>query len=59
MKIIIKPTAPPHYGIAHNKVSVEHPSDDLTLDEVMELVAGALKAYGFNAQMVDEAIPPR
>ena len=59
MKITIEPTHKGSGPEAHCTVTVEQPHDDMTLDDALELVAAALKAYGYADESVNEAIPPR
>jgi hypothetical protein len=59
MKITIEPTHKGKGPEAHRTVTVEQPHDDMTLDDALDLVAAALKAYGYVDESVNEAIPPR
>jgi 20S proteasome alpha/beta subunit len=59
MKITIEPTHKGSGPEAHCTVTVEQPHDDMTLDDALDLVAAALKAFGYHSASVDEAIPPR
>ena len=59
MKITIEPTHKGNGPDAHRTVTVEQPHDDMTLDDALDLVASALKAWGYHAESVDEAIPPQ
>jgi hypothetical protein len=59
MKITIEPTHKGNGPDAHCTVTVEHPHDDVNIDDTMDLVAAALKAYGYADESVNEAIPPR
>jgi len=59
MKITIEPTHKGRGKDAHRTITVEHPHDDVNIDDAMELVAAALKAYGYGDESVNEAIPPR
>jgi hypothetical protein len=59
MKITIEPTHKGNGPDAHRTVTVEQPHDDMTLDDALDLVASALKAYGYPDEGVNEAIPPR
>lgn len=53
MRITIEPT-----GIDPNRVSVvvAMKSDDLSIDETVRLIKGALVAWGFTEETVDEAM---
>lgn len=57
MKITIEPTQTEQTTPYHT-VILSHPSDYLPFDEALELVARALKAWGYPPGLVDEAIPP-
>jgi hypothetical protein len=59
MKITIEPTHKGKGPDAHRTVAVEIPYDDVNIDTALELVAAALKAYGYADESVNEAIPPR
>lgn len=59
MRITIEPTHPPQGQLAQHKVVLDHPNDELRLEDALDLIAAALKAYGFPQESVDEAIPPR
>ena len=59
MKITIEPTHKGRGKDAHRTVTVELPYDDVNIDDTMDLVAAALKAYGYADESVNEAIPPR
>jgi len=59
MKITIEPTHKGNGPDAQRRVTVEQPHDDMTLDDALDLVAAALKAYGYADESVNEAIPPR
>ena len=59
MKITIEPTHKGRGKDASRTVTVEDPHDDVNIDAAMELVAAALKAYGYADESVNEAIPPR
>jgi hypothetical protein len=59
MKITIEPTHKGRGKDAHRTVTVECPHDDVNIDYALELVAAALKAYGYADESVNEAIPPR
>ena len=57
MRITIEPTEvnPAHLSseCLNHKVVVEHPRDDLGFYTALELIASALKAYGYSSQTVD------
>lgn len=57
MKITLEPTEE-HRDIPYTTVILSQPSDDLPFAEALELVARALKAWGYPPELVDEAIPP-
>lgn len=59
MKITIEPTDKPDGDATrvHHKVSLEHPYDHLDMDEIIPLIRGALVAYGFHLDTVNEYIP--
>ena len=59
MKITIEPTHKSRGAEASRTVTVENPHDDMAIDDALELVAAALKAYGYADESVNEAIPPR
>lgn len=52
MKITIEPSDRDAWGrtadCIHSKITIEHPYDDLSLDDAMRLVQQALLAYGFS-----------
>lgn len=49
MEITIKPTTDQtHLKVQNHGVSIIHPSDDLNLDEVVDLINAAVRAYGFS-----------
>ena len=56
MKITIEPTGDqsgrPDDEV-HSRVTVEHISDDMDIHGVMDLVRGALLAWGFSEKTVD------
>lgn len=58
MRIIIEPTTPQDTSLPpdckSHRVVIEHPSDDLGIDHVVELVKYALVAYGFGEKTVNE-----
>lgn len=51
MKIILKPSSK---DTAYHTVSIERISDDLKIEEVMDLVKAAVVAWGFNVETVRE-----
>ena len=51
MKITLKPSSK---DTAYNSVTIENPSDELNLQETMDLVKAALVAWGFNVETVKE-----
>lgn len=55
MKITIEPTNE-NLGRAP-KVSLELPSDDTVVEDAIELVVGALVAYGYHPDSIKEYIP--
>jgi hypothetical protein len=61
MKITIEPTRKGNglHPMAYRTVTVEETSDGMSLDDALELMAAALKAFGYPSASVDEAIPPR
>jgi len=59
MKITIEPTHKGRGKDAQRRVTVELPYDDVNIDDALDLVAAALKAYGYADESVNEAIPPR
>ena len=59
MKITIEPTRTGSVENSARTVAVEIPYDDVGIETALELVAAALKAYGYFGASVDEAIPPR
>jgi hypothetical protein len=59
MKITIAPTRTGSGENAARTVAVEVPYDDVGIETALELVAAALKAYGYADESVNEAIPPR
>lgn len=55
MKITLEPTQDQaERGHPFHKVIIEHPHDDLSLDETIQLVGAVLAAYGFTQQCVNE-----
>ena len=64
MKITIAPSfTQDHYAgdprMMQQTVVIEVPSDDIGLDQAVELMGRALKAYGFPAEAVDQWIEPQ
>lgn len=53
MRITIEPTSTMVEHGQHT-VRVEHPSDELNLDEVIHLVSSAIVCYGFSKAGVQE-----
>ena len=60
MKITITPSHKPEIGqsasAVHTEVSIEHPYDDLSLDEVLSLMKGALRAWGYSEKGLAERL---
>lgn len=61
MKITITPTEASNEGDPnrwmHSTVSIDHPKDEHTIDEVIELlVIPALVAWGFSEASIDKAL---
>lgn len=55
MKVIIKPTVERELTQEQSpKVSIESISDDLTCEEVVNMFRGALIAYGYHEDVVNE-----
>lgn len=56
MKITLEPTENQKEDkYPHSKIMIEHPCDDLTLDEVMDsLIKPALIAYSYSEETVDK-----
>lgn len=50
MKISIEPT---RGGKFYNSVAISHPSDDLSIDEMTNLLRAALLAWGYQPDTVD------
>jgi hypothetical protein len=59
MKITIEPAHKGKGPYEGRTVTVEDLHDSMSLDDALELVAAALKAYGYADESVNEAIPPR
>lgn len=53
MKIILEPT---EHKTQH-RVIIQHQSDELDIKEVAVLIRGALVAYGFHSDNVNEILP--
>lgn len=60
MRITLTPTNPPVIGKSadsiHSCITVEHPYDDLNIDETVTLIKSALCAWGFSEKTVDDCI---
>lgn len=58
MRIIIEPTTKQEEysepDCMNHRVVIEHPSDDLGIDYIVELFKSALVAYGFAEKTVNE-----
>ena len=54
MRITIEPTGinPSPLGAAYHKVAIEHPSDELDIDEMIRLISTAVVAFGFHENTV-------
>lgn len=56
MRITLEPTTPPRTGLEANevnhKVVIEHPHDELNIDETIRLISTAVVAYGFHEDAV-------
>lgn len=64
MKITITPTRHPDHHAGDPRqlqqtVTVEVPSDDIGIDQAIELVRNALIAYGYQKEVVDQYIEPQ
>jgi len=56
MRITIEPSAGgDQWEVAQHKVVIEHPSDEVGLNEALELLTGALRAYGYFLNELVEA----
>lgn len=51
MKITLSPTSK---DAAYHAVSIERPSDDLNIEETIDLIKAGLVAWGFNVETVNE-----
>ena len=60
MKLILEPSAPDakfrSQDCAHLRIEIEHPSDDLAIDTVVDMVRGLLLAAGYAPRTVDGAL---
>ena len=54
MKITLEPTEKTDKKPYHSTVSISVADDDLNLEEVIEMVKGALIAFGYSADSVKE-----
>ena len=54
MRIVLEPTGvnPTPIGAVYHKVVIEHPSDDLDIDETIRLISKAVVAFGFHENTV-------
>jgi len=51
MKITIAPTSTEK---GYRTVTVEEPSDDLAIDDLMTLIEGAVLAFGYHQNTIDD-----
>lgn len=57
MKITIEPSQDQrNETYPYSKVTIDHPSDDLHISDVVELLSKSLLAWGFHKETVDEAL---
>lgn len=54
MRIVLEPTGvnPTLLGAVYHKVVIEHPSDELDIDEMIRLISTAVVAFGFHENTV-------
>jgi hypothetical protein len=55
MKITLEPSVnAQNWNLPQHKVVIDYPSDEVSLSEMLELLANALRAYGFNVGELQE-----
>lgn len=63
MRLIIEPTQTPSTDIErqypHHRIVIEHPHDDLDINEMADMMRAALLAQGYDPETVNEIIEPR
>jgi hypothetical protein len=60
MKITITPSRKPEIGeaagAAYTTVTIEHPYDDLNVEEAVAVMKSALVAWGFSEKLFEKAV---